>query len=115
MTAKVLLDLNLPAFQDDLLALEPSEVRLLLKTLRKLRALDWVAVYRDPGLKWEQIECAPGNFTVRLSRSTRAVVQQDGNQVRFIALHTDRDGACGKRRPLAGRPAGPSPDAGVGA
>jgi hypothetical protein len=24
MTAKVLLDLNLPAFQDDLLALEPS-------------------------------------------------------------------------------------------
>jgi len=53
MTAKVLLDLNLPAFQDDLLALEPNEVRLILKTLRKLRTLDWIAVYRDPGLKWE--------------------------------------------------------------
>ncbi len=56
MTAKVLLDLNLPAFQDDLLALEPSEVRLVLTTLRKLRTLDWASVYRDPGLKWEQIE-----------------------------------------------------------
>ena len=44
MTTRVLLDLNLPAFQDDLLALEPNEVRLVLKTLRKLRTLDWVAV-----------------------------------------------------------------------
>ena len=56
MTTKVLLDLNLPAFQDDLLALEPNEVRLVLKTLRKLRTLDWAAVYRDPGLKWRQIK-----------------------------------------------------------
>jgi hypothetical protein len=35
MTTKVQLDLNLPAFQDDLLALEIDEVRALLKTLRK--------------------------------------------------------------------------------
>jgi len=97
MTTKILLDLNLPAFQDDLLALEPNEVRLVLKTLRKLRTLDWVAVYRDPGLKWEQIKGAPGKFTVRLPRSSHAVVQRDGNHVRFIALHTDPDGAYGKR------------------
>lgn len=97
MTAKVLLDLNLPAFQDDLLALEPSEVRLVLKTLRKLRTLDWAAVYRDPGLKWEQIKGAPGKFTVRLSRSSRAVVQRDGDHVRFIALHADHDAPYGKR------------------
>jgi hypothetical protein len=51
MTTKVLADLNLPAFQDDLLALEPNGMRLVLKTLRKLRTLDWIAVYRDPGLK----------------------------------------------------------------
>jgi hypothetical protein len=97
VTAKVLLDLNLPAFQDDLLALEPNEIRLVLKTLRKLRTLDWAAVYRDPGLKWEQIKGAPGKFTVRLSRSSRAVVQRDGDHVRFIALHTDHDGAYGKK------------------
>lgn len=40
MTARVLLDLNLPAFQDDLLALESNEVRALFKTLRKLRGQD---------------------------------------------------------------------------
>ena len=97
MTTKVLLDLNLPAFQDDLLALEPNEVRLALKTVRKLRTLAWVAVYRDPGPKWEQIKGAPGKFTVRLSRSSRAVVQRDGDHVRFIALHTDHDAAYGKR------------------
>ena len=97
MTTKILLDLNLPAFQDDLLALEPNEVRLVLKTLRKLRTLDWVAVYRDPGLKWEQIKGAPGKFTVPLSRSSCAVVQRDGDHVRFIALHTDHDAAYGKR------------------
>jgi len=96
MTPKVLLDLNLPAFQDDLLALEPNEVRLVLKTLSKLRTHDWAEVYRDPGLKWEQIKGAPGKFTVRLSRSSRAVVRRDGDHVRFIALHTDHDGAYGK-------------------
>jgi hypothetical protein len=97
MTTRVLLELNLPAFQDDLLALEPNEVRLVLKTLRKLRTLDWAAVYRDPGLKWEQINGAPGKFTVRVSRSSRALVQRDGDHVRFIALHTDHDTAYGKR------------------
>jgi hypothetical protein len=97
MTAKVLLDLNLPAFQDDLLALEPNEVRLVLKTLRKLRTLDWAAVYRDPGLKGEQIKGAPGKFTLRLSRSSRAVALRGGDYLRFIAVHTEHDGAYGKK------------------
>jgi hypothetical protein len=97
MTRKVLLDLNLPAFQDDLLALEPNEVRLVLKTLRKLRTLDWAAVYQDPEIKWEQITGSPGKFTLRLSRSSRAVVRRDGDHVRFIALHTDHDRAYGNK------------------
>ena len=97
MTARILLDLNLPAFQDDLLALETMEVRLVLKTMRKLRALDWAAVYRDPGLKWEQVKGAPGRFTIRLSRSSRALVAREGDYMRFIALHTEHDGAYGKK------------------
>jgi hypothetical protein len=96
MTGRVLLDLNFPAFQDDLLALQVQEVRLVFKTLRKLRGLDWAAVYRDPGLKWEQIKGAPGKFTLRLSRGSRAVVQREGDYLRFIALHTDHDQAYGK-------------------
>jgi hypothetical protein len=97
MTAPVLLDLNFPPFQDDLLALDGNEVRLILKTLRKVRALDWEAVYRDPGLKWEQIKGAPGKFTIRVSRSCRAVVVRQDNCMRFIALHADHDQAYGKK------------------
>jgi hypothetical protein len=97
VTAKVQLDLNLPAFQDDLLALEIDEIRLLLKTLCKLRQLDWQTVYSDQGLKWEQIKGAPGKFTIRLSRSCRAIVQRDGDFMRFIALHSEHDQAYGKK------------------
>ncbi len=97
MTEKVLLDLNLPAFQDDLLALEINEVRALLKTLRKLRRLDWQAVYRDQGLKWEQIQGAPGRFTIRLSHSCRAIVRREGNFMRFIALHAEHDQPYGRK------------------
>jgi hypothetical protein len=97
LTTRILLDLNLPAFQDDLLALETTQLRLVLKTLRKLRALDWATVYRDPGLKWEQVKGAPGRFTIRLSRSSRALVAREGDFMRFIALHTEHDGAYGKK------------------
>ncbi len=93
MTAEVQLDLNLPAFHDDLLALEGSEVRALLKTLRKLRQLDWQTLYRDQGLKWEQVKGAPGKFSIRLSRSCRAIVQREGDFMRFIALHCEHDAA----------------------
>jgi hypothetical protein len=97
MTSRILLDLNLPAFQDDLLGLEVREVRLALKTLRKLRGMDWSAVYGDPGLKWELVKGAPGKFTIRLSRASRAVVQREGDYLRFIALHSDHDQAYGKK------------------
>jgi hypothetical protein len=97
LTTRILLDLNLPALQDDLPALETTQLRLVLKTLRKLRALDWATVYRDPGLKWEQVKGAPGRFTIRLSRSSRALVAREGDFMRFIALHTGHDGAYGKK------------------
>lgn len=97
MTVRVLLDLNFPAFQDDLLALDSNEVRPILKSLRKVRALDWATVYRDPGLKWEQIKGAPGKFTIRLSRTCRAVVVRENDYMRFIALHADHDQAYGKK------------------
>jgi len=97
MSGKVLLDLNLPAFQYDLLALEGEELRAVVKTLRKLRGMDWAALYRDHGLKWEAIRSVPGRFTIRLSRGSRAVVLREGDFIRFLALHTDHDGAYGKK------------------
>jgi hypothetical protein len=45
------LDLNFDGFQRDWFALEKNEQVALLKTLKKLRQLDWDAVYQDRGLR----------------------------------------------------------------
>ena len=97
MTGNVLLDLKLPAFQDDLFVLEPGEIRQAMKTLRKLRGLSWNQVYRDHGLKWEEVKGSPGKFTIRLSHRCRAVVRRDGDFMRFQSIHPDHDSAYGKQ------------------
>ena len=95
--AKVLLDLNAPGFQADLFGLEASEVRKILKTLKKLRGLIWNEVFRDRGLNWEEVKSLSGKYTVRLSQSCRAVAAREGAWMRFAALHQDHDGAYGKK------------------
>lgn len=95
--AKVLLDLNVPGFQSDLFDLDASEVKKILKTLKKLRGLTWNEVFQDGGLKWEEIRSLPGKYTIRLSQSHRAVVTREGEWMRFAALHPDHDGAYGKK------------------
>ena len=75
---KVQLDLNVPAFQKKLFALDAGEVKKAFKTFQKLQALNWHEVFRDHGLKWEQVKNEPGTFTIRLSRSYRAVVEREG-------------------------------------
>ena len=94
---RVLLDLNYPAFQSELFELDASEIKKVLKTLKKLRGMAWHDVFRDPGVKWEELRSAPGKYTVRLSQSYRAVVVREGRWIRFQALHQDHDGAYGKK------------------
>ncbi len=94
---KVLLDLNFPPFQDDLLALEAPDIKKILKTLKKLKSLAWNEVFQDKGLHWEEVKTVTGKYTIRLSQSYRAVVTRDGNGIRFLALHKDHDGAYGKK------------------
>lgn len=95
--AKVLLDLNPPDFLDDLFDLDASEVKKVLKTLKKLRGLTWNEVFRDRGLNWEEVKNLPGKYTIRLSQSYRAVATREGGWMRFAALHQDHDGAYGKK------------------
>lgn len=95
--AKVLLDLNFPDFQSELFALDASEVKKIFKTLKKLRGVTWNEVFRDRGLRWEEVRSVPGKYTIRLSQSYRAVAVRDGGQMRFIALHQDHDEAYGKK------------------
>ena len=91
-------DLNQPTFQNDLIAFEKAEILAFLKTLRKLRQLEWDEIYRDPGLNWERISSRTGLdgdalCSIRITQKCRAVVTQAGDLWRFISLHPDHDSA----------------------
>lgn len=90
----ILLDLNDPVFQQDLLQLEKGEALALIKTLRKIRALTWTQLYSDRGLRWESIKSLGRDaYTLRVTRKCRAVVQRNGDILRFLSLHPDHDSA----------------------
>lgn len=89
----VLLDLNYPAFQQELLKLDANEVKKIFKTLRKIKSMAWHQVYSDNGLNWEAIKGEAGKFTVRVSLQYRAVTTRDGDWMRFYAFSTDHDSA----------------------
>ena len=91
-------DLNGPAFQEDLLTLEKAELLAFFKTLRKLKALSWHEVHRDRGLRWESIKSLGTHaYTLRVTRKCRAVVEREGDVVRFLSLHPDHDSAYRRR------------------
>jgi hypothetical protein len=94
----VLLDLNNPVFQDDLLNLEKEEALRVLVTLRKIKKPGWSEVYKDKGLHWELVQSrkAPNGtrlYTVRVTDKFRAMVYREGQFMRFLSLHPDHDSA----------------------
>jgi hypothetical protein len=96
--ARVLLDLNNPVFQHEWLSLEREEAVAILATLRKIRLLDWEQFYRDKGLHWEAINSRSGPagkrlYSLRITRSMRAVASREGEFLRFLSLHPDPDSA----------------------
>mgnify|MGYP003394787863 CR=1 FL=1 len=94
---RVLLDLNFDEFQSELFELDIQEIKKMFKTFRKLRAMTWNEVFKDNGIKWEEIKSLPNKYTIRLSQSYRAVVVRVGNLMRFQALHRDHDATYGKK------------------
>ncbi len=94
----VLLDLNNPVFQDDLLGLSKEEAARVLAALRKIKKLQWPQVYKDKGLHWELVQSKMGPkgarlYTIRLSERFRALVYREGQFMRFLSLHPDHDTA----------------------
>ena len=97
------LDLNNPEFQANLLALEKSDACQLgtvavLKTLRLLQAMSWEQLHSSKGLCWELIQSRQGPagerlYSLRISRSCRAVAWRDGSWMRLLSLHPDHDSA----------------------
>lgn len=97
---RVKLDLNSPAFQDVFLLLELSELKRVVSSLERLRALDWNALYRHTGFKWEAIRHirTPNGataYSLRLTEKIRAIAYRDGDFLRIISLHPDHDSAYG--------------------
>ncbi len=99
----VALDLNNPAFQEDLLGLPKPERHSALETLSKLRRMTWTQVYRDSGLKWEKVlsvKPPPGIaavYSLRITQSRRATAYRDGDLMRFRSISSDHDATYGKK------------------
>ena len=95
------IDLNFPDFQKDLFKLQKNEGYSLIKTLKTLSKMDFHQLRRSPGLNLEQIKnmkTRKGNplYSIRITRSFRAVVSLEGDYLRFISLHPDPDSAYKK-------------------
>jgi hypothetical protein len=98
--ARILLDLNNPVFQQTWFSLARQEALAVLATMRKLIRMEWDALYRDKGLRWEAIVSRSGPhgqriYSVRITQRIRAVAYRDGDLLRFLSLHRDHDSAYG--------------------
>ncbi len=96
--SRIKLDLNSLECQDVFFRLEHAELKQVVASLRRLRELDWITVYRHSGFRWEAIEHlkAPNQarvYSLRLSQRVRAVAYRDGDFLRLISLHPDHDSA----------------------
>jgi hypothetical protein len=92
------LDLNSPEFQDVFFSLEMTELKQVITSLRRLRALDWATLYSHSGLNWEAVDhiktpTGAKAYSLRLSRKVRAIGYRDGDFLRFLSLHPDHDSA----------------------
>ena len=92
------LDLNNPEFQANLLSLGKQEVWAVLKTLRLLQVMTWHQLQSSKGLRWELIQSRQGPngerlYSLRVSRSCRAVAWRDGPWLRLLSLYPDHDSA----------------------
>jgi len=93
---RVRLDLNSPEFQDVFFRLETAELKQVVASLRRLRELDWSAIYRRTGFHWEAVKhlralSGAGVYSLRLSQKVRALAFREGDLLRFVSLHPDHD------------------------
>lgn len=96
---RIRLDLNSPEFQDVFLRLEPDDLKQVMSALHRLRELDWNALYRHTGFRWEAIEhlnVGGGSkvYSLRLSQRIRTVGFREAHFLRLISLHPEHDSTC---------------------
>ena len=92
------IDLNFPDFQKDLFKLQKKELYALIKTFRTLSRMDFDQLISSSGLNLERVKktkTRKGNpiYSIRITRSFRAILSIEGDYLRFISLHPDHDSA----------------------
>lgn len=78
--------------------LEKQDRLAVLNCCGKLAAMDWSAIYRDKGLRWDLIHSRTGAgkerlYSFRITQKIRGVVQRSGDFPEFLTLHLDHDSA----------------------
>lgn len=95
---KILLNMNQEEFQKQLFKLEKQEQIALLNTLEKIKKLNWEQLYRDKGIRWEQINSAKNQllenlYSFRFSQKYRGTAYREGDYMVLVGLFPNHDGA----------------------
>ena len=92
------IDLNFPPFQQDLFSLDKTQLTAFVKSVKKINKMDLRQVQQSSGLKLEKIKNLKTSngktlYSIRMSKSFRAVICIEDDFIRFISLHPDHDSA----------------------
>ena len=92
------IDLNFPPFQQDLFSLDKTQLTAFVKSVKKINKMDLRQVQQSSGLNLEKIKnlkTLNGKtlYSIRMSKSFRAVICIEDDFIRFISLHPDHDSA----------------------
>jgi hypothetical protein len=94
----VKVDLNFPPFQNDLFSLNKNELVAFIRTSKKLTKIDLDQIQKSSGFNLEKIRTmkSPAGktlYSIRVTRSFRAVLAIENDYLRFVSLHPDHDSA----------------------
>ena len=92
------IDLNFPPFQQDLFSLDKTKLAIFVQSVKKINKMDLRQVQQSSGLNLEKIKNikTPNGktlYSIRMSKSFRAVICIEDDFIRFISLHPDHDTA----------------------
>ena len=92
------IDLNFPPFQQDLFSLDKMKLSIFVQSVKKINKMDLRQVQQSSGLNLEKIKNikTPNGktlYSIRMSKSFRAVICIEDDFIRFISLHPDHDTA----------------------
>ena len=92
------IDLNFPPFQQDLFSLDKTKLSIFVQSVKKINKMDLRQVQQSSGLNLEKIKNLKTSngktlYSIRMSKSFRAVICIEDDFIRFISLHPDHDSA----------------------